>query len=220
MNYFPKSLAIGFMIIGLIMLSDISVSASTQSQTAGQNMAGGGNQNITAQENGISVPDSMVAGNQSSGGAAAPGYVQVKSSREVNASADQVLEYFMNIQDLPRFHPEFIKNVTILEQQANNITFKQEASFFGNNVSSINKLTKPPSNNAIIIETIDGSGKGSKFSLTWQETSPNNTQIILDGEFLFQSPPGRPLDDVIRMVAEKRLDEDVIHIEQLSSSAK
>ncbi|HJU95231.1 MAG TPA: SRPBCC family protein [Nitrososphaera sp.] len=220
MNYFPKSLAIGFMIIGLIMLSDISVSASTQSQTAGQNMAGGGNQNITAQENGISVPNSMVAGNQSSGGAAAPGYVQVKSSREVNASADQVLEYFMNIQDLPRFHPEFIKNVTILEQQANNITFKQEASFFGNNVSSINKLTKPPSNNAIIIETIDGSGKGSKFSLTWQETSPNNTQIILDGEFLFQSPPGRPLDDVIRMVAEKRLDEDVIHIEQLSSSAK
>jgi hypothetical protein len=27
-----------------------------------------------------------------------------------------------------------------------------------------------------------------------------------------------PLDDVIRQVAEKRLDEDVIHIEQLSSA--
>jgi hypothetical protein len=61
-------------------------------------------------------------------------------------------------------------------------------------------------------------GKGSKFSLTWQETSSNNTRITLDGEFVFQSPPGRPLDDVIRMVAEKRLDEDVIHKEQLSSS--
>jgi len=205
------------MIIGLIMLSDVSVSASAQNQTAGKNMAGGGNQNMTAQGTGQS--DGMVSGNQSSGGAAAPGYLQLRSNREVNASADQVLEYFMNIQDLPRFHPEFIRNVTILEQQANNITFKQEASFFGNNVSSINKLTKLPSNNAIIIETIDGSGKGSKFSLTWQETSPNNTYITLDGEFLFQSPPGRPLDDVIRMVAEKRLDEDVIHIEQLASSS-
>ncbi len=204
--------------MGLIMLSDVSVSASAQNQTTHENMVGGGNQNMTAHGTGES--NSMVAGNQSSGGAAAPGYLQLRSSREVNASADQVLEYFMNIQDLPRFHPEFIKNVTILEQQANNITFKQEASFFGNNVSSINKLTKPPSNNTIIIETIDGSGKGSKFSLTWQETSPNNTQITLDGEFLFQSPPDRPLDDVIRMVAEKRLDEDVIHIEQLSSSAK
>ena len=219
MNHIPTSLVIGFVIIGLIMLSDITISASTQNQTADENMAGGGNQNMTAQQKGTSVPNSMNSGNQSSGGAA-PGYVQVRSSREVNASADQTLEYFMNIQDLPRFHPEFIKNVTILEQQANNITFRQEASFFGNNISSINKLTKLPSNDTIIIETIDGSGKGSKFSLRWQETSPNNTHITLDGEFLFQSPPGRPLDDVIRMVAEKRLDEDVIHIEQLSTSAK
>jgi uncharacterized membrane protein len=208
------------MIIGLIMLSHISISASAQNQTAGENMVEGGNQNMTAQENGTGVQNSMVAGNQSSaGGAPAPGYIQVTSSREVNASADQVLEYLMNIQDLPRFHPEFIKNVTILEQQANNITFKQEASFFGNNVSAINRLTKLPSNDTIIIETIDGSGKGSKFSLTWQETSPNNTHITLDGEFVFQSPPGMPLDDVIRMVAEKRLDEDVVHIEQLSSSS-
>jgi uncharacterized membrane protein len=218
MNHFFKSLVIGFMIIGLIMLSERSISASAQNQTAGENMAGEGNQNMTAQ--GTGKLNSMVDGNQSSAGASAPGHVQVMSTREVNASADQVLEYFMNIQDLPRFHPEFIKNVTILEQQANNITFKQEASFFGNNVSSINKLTKLPSNDTIMIETIDGSGKGSKFSLTWQETSPNRTRITLNGEFVFQSPPGRPLDDVIRMTAEKRLDEDVIHIEQLSSPAK
>jgi uncharacterized membrane protein len=219
MNYFPKALVIGFMIIGLIMLSGISVSPSAQSQTADENMTEGANQNMTAQV--TTVPHSMVAGNQSSAGgaAAAPGHIQVTSSREVNASSDQVLEYLMNIQDLPRFHPEFIKNVTILEQQPNNITFRQEASFFGNNVSSVNRLTKLPSNDAIIIETIDGSGKGSKFSLTWQETSPNNTHITLDGEFLFQSPPGMPLDDIIRQVAEKRLDEDVTHIEQLSSSS-
>jgi uncharacterized membrane protein len=219
MNHFSKPLVIGFMIIGLIMLSHITISASAQNQTAGGRMTGGANQNMAAQENNTDVPNSMVAGNQSSDGAATPGYVQLTSSRQVNASANQVLEYLMNIQDLPRFHPEFIKNVTILQQQANNITFKQEASFFGNNVSSINRLTKLPSNDTIIIETIDGSGKGSKFSLRWQETSPNNTHITLDGEFVFQSPPGRPLDDIIRMVAEKRLDEDVIHIEQLSSSA-
>jgi uncharacterized membrane protein len=208
-------------ITGLIILSHISISASAQNQSAGENMVRGANQNMTAQQNRTSEPNSMVTGNQSSAGAATnPGYVQLTSSRQVNASADQVLEYFMNIQELPRFHPEFIKNVTILEQQANNIiTFKQEASFFGNNVSSVNRLTKLPSNDTIIIETIDGNGKGSKFSLTWQETSPNNTHIILDGEFLFQSPPGMPLDDVIRQVAEKRLDEDVIHIQQLSSAS-
>jgi uncharacterized membrane protein len=208
------------MIIDLIMLSHISISASAQNQTSAENMTGGGNQNMTAQQNGTTVSNNMVAGNQSSaGGAAAPGYVQLTSTREVNASADHVLEYFMNVQELPRFHPEFIKNVTILEQQPNNITFRQEASFFGNNVSAINRLIKIPSNDTIIIETIDGSGKGSKFSLRWQETSPNNTRITLDGEFLFQSPPGMPLDDVIRQVAEKRLDEDVVHIQHLSSAS-
>ena len=219
MNYFSKYLVIVFTIIGTIMLPDISISSSGQNQTADENMGGGGNQNMTAQQKGTGGPNSIVAGNQSSGGAGAPGYIQLTSSRQVNASADQVLEYLMNIQDLPRFHPEFIKNVTILERQANNITFKQEASFFGNNVNSINKLTRLPSNDTIIIETIDGSGKGSKFSLTWQETSPNITRITLNGEFVFQSPPGRPLDDIIRMVAEKRLDEDVNHIEQLSSAS-
>jgi uncharacterized membrane protein len=218
MNLFAKFLVIGFMIIGLIMLSDISVSALAQNQTARKNITGE-NRNMMAQEKETSALNSMVSQNESSGGAA-PGYIHVRSSREVNASADQTLEYFMNIQDLPRFHPEFIKNVTILEREANNITFKQEASFFGNNVSSINKLTKLPSNNEVIIETVNGSGKGSKFSLVWQETSPDITQITLDGEFVFQSPPGMPLDDIIRNVAEKRLDEDVIHIEQLSSSAK
>lgn len=212
MNHYSKSLSIWFTISTLITLSNVSGYVLAQSQTAGENMSGG-NQNIIAQEKGTSALNSMVAENQSLD------HVQVSSSREVNASADQTLEYFMNIQDLPRFHPEFIKNVTILEQQANNITFRQEASFFGNNVSSINKLTKLPSNNEIIIETINGSGKGSKFSLMWQETSQNNTRINLDGEFVFQSPPGRPLGDIIRNVAEKRLDEDVIHIEQLSSSA-
>ena len=96
MNHFLKFLVIGFMIIGLIMLSGISVSASAQNQTAGENLAGG-NQNMTAQA--TSEPNSMVAGNQSSaGGAADPGYVQLTSTRQVNASADQVLEYFMNIR--------------------------------------------------------------------------------------------------------------------------
>src|SRR5215203_792209 len=212
-----KSLVIGFMMICITSFSGLGVSAATQNQTTLGNMTAGG-QGITVLEEETSGLNKTLAGNESAG--VAPGYVQVRSSREVNATADQVLGYFMNIQDLPRFHPEFIKNITILEQQGNNITFKQEASFSSNNISSINKLAKLPSNNEVIIETINGSGKGSNFSLAWQEISPGTTHITLDGEFVFQSPPGRPLDDIIRNVAEKRLDEDVIHIGRLSLSAK
>ena len=218
MNDYLMSLVLGFMIIGFVTLYSLSVPTSTQNQSGGSNMTDR-NQNMMAQEDKTNTPNGMVSQNESSTGTT-PGYVHVRSSREVNATSDQVLGYFMNIQDLPRFHPEFIKNITILEQQGNNITFKQEASFSSNNISSINKLAKLPSNNEVIIETINGSGKGSNFSLAWQEISPGTTHITLDGEFVFQSPPGRPLDDIIRNVAEKRLDEDVIHIERLSLSAK
>ena len=89
MNYFSKSLVIVFTIIGIIMLPDISISASAQNQTADENMSVGANKNMTAQQNGSGGLNSMVAGNQSSaGGAVAPGYVQLTSSRQVNASAD------------------------------------------------------------------------------------------------------------------------------------
>ena len=44
MNRSLKSLVIGFKIIGLIMLSEISVSASAQNQTTGENMVVEGNQ--------------------------------------------------------------------------------------------------------------------------------------------------------------------------------
>jgi hypothetical protein len=66
LHHFLKPLVIGVLITGLIMLSDLSVSASAQNQTAGENMAGGANQNMTAQQNRTSEPNSMVTGNQSS----------------------------------------------------------------------------------------------------------------------------------------------------------
>jgi hypothetical protein len=37
----------------------------------------------------------------SAGNKAAPGYIQLISSRDVSASAEHVLKYSMNIQDLP-----------------------------------------------------------------------------------------------------------------------
>jgi hypothetical protein len=71
MNQYFKPLVIGFMIIGLISLSNLSVSAMAQNQTGGGNQtdnmtAGGGN--MTLQEEGTSGINMSVARNQSAGG--------------------------------------------------------------------------------------------------------------------------------------------------------
>ena len=75
MNQYFKPLVIGFMIIGLISLSSLSVSAVAQNQTGGNltdNMTAGGG-NMTLQEEGTSGINMSVARNQSvGGGGAAP----------------------------------------------------------------------------------------------------------------------------------------------------
>ena len=76
MNQYFKPLVIGFMIIGLISLSSLSVSAVAQNQTAAtkqyDNMTAGGG-NMTLQEEGTSGINMSVARNQSvGGGGAAP----------------------------------------------------------------------------------------------------------------------------------------------------
>jgi hypothetical protein len=71
MNQYFKPLIIGFMIIGLVSLSSLSVSAA-QNQTSGSsdNMTAGGG-NMTLQEEGTSGINMSVARNQSAGGGGA-----------------------------------------------------------------------------------------------------------------------------------------------------
>jgi hypothetical protein len=87
--------------------------------------------------------------------------VRIDLTKEVRSSVQHILEYFTNVEDLPHFHPEYIKNVRIIHRQGsnnnNNIEFEQEASFHGKKIKSLNRLTRHE--NSIKIETIDGNGK-------------------------------------------------------------
>ena len=46
--------------------------------------------------------------------------VRIDLTREVRASVQRVLDYFMNVEALPRFHPEYIKNVRIVNREGEN----------------------------------------------------------------------------------------------------
>jgi hypothetical protein len=55
----------------------------------------------------------------------------------------------MNVEELPRLHPEYIKNVRVIDKKtvSNNdndfsIEFEQEGSFHGKKIKSMNRLTK------------------------------------------------------------------------------
>lgn len=145
--------------------------------------------------------------------------VRIDLGREVRASVPRVLEYFMNVEELPRFHPEYIKNVKVIDKKTvgNNsdfrIEFEQEGSFHGKKIKSMNRLTKIVLENAIRIETIDGNGKGSLTTIRCKEIGPESTQIKLDGE-LHYGLLEKLLSRSIHSITEKTLEEDIKNIER------
>lgn len=145
--------------------------------------------------------------------------VRIDLGREVRASVSRVLEYFMNVEELPRFHPEYIKNVRVIDKKTvgNNsdfsIEFEQEGSFHGKKIKSMNRLTKMVLENAIRIETIDGNGKGSLTTIRCKEIGPESTQIKLDGE-LHYGLLEKLLSRSIHSITEKTLEEDIKNIER------
>lgn len=145
--------------------------------------------------------------------------IQIDLGREVRASVPRVLEYFMNVEELPRFHPEYIKNVRVIDKKTvgNNsdfsIEFEQEGSFHGKKIKSMNRLTKMVLENAIRIETIDGNGKGSLTTIRCKEIGPESTQIKLDGE-LHYGLLEKLLSRSIHSITEKTLEEDIKNIER------
>lgn len=141
--------------------------------------------------------------------------VRIDLTREVRASVQRVLDYFMNVEALPRFHPEYIKNVRIVNREGenNSIEFEQEGSFHGKKITSINRLTRLASESTIRIEIIDGNGKGSITTIRCQEISPGNTQIRLEGE-LHYGILEKILSRSIHGITEKTLEEDIQNLEQ------
>lgn len=143
--------------------------------------------------------------------------IRIDLTKEAKAPAQRVLEYFMNVEELPRFHPEYIKNARIINREgsgdsSNNIEFEQEGSFHGKKIKSVNRLTRLAEESAIKIETIDGNGKGSITIIKCQQVSPGNTQINLEGE-LHYGILEKLLSRSIHGITEKTLEEDIRNIE-------
>jgi hypothetical protein len=145
--------------------------------------------------------------------------VRIDLGREVRASIPGVLEYFMNVEELPHFHPEYIKNVRVIskkmvgENNNSTIEFEQEGSFHGKKIKSLNRLTKLPLENAIKIETIDGNGKGSLTTIRCVDIGSEKTQIKLDSE-LHYGLLEKLLSRSIHGITEKTLEEDIKNIER------
>lgn len=85
------------------------------------------------------------------------------------APISKAMEYYSHPENLPKVHPDFVKDVKILEQQGNMIKLEQHMEMMGRKLRAVNTMIRNDAAHKIEVNTIDGDGKGSKITIELKE---------------------------------------------------
>jgi uncharacterized membrane protein len=105
--------------------------------------------------------------------------VQIKVSETVNAPPEKVFGMVSDFEKAPQYS-NYWKSVKTVNRDGNSATYQTVAEAEGRKMTSVTKMVTHP-NDRIDAETIDGDGKGTKMSFTFQPVS-NGTQVTLQGD--------------------------------------
>src|SRR5208282_1706557 len=105
--------------------------------------------------------------------------VSITISESVNAPPEKVFSFVSDFEKAPQYS-KYWKSVLLLKREGNSATYKTEAEGEGRKIVSVTKITSTP-NERMETETVDGDGKGTKLTFSFQSI-PQGTQITLEGE--------------------------------------
>ncbi len=95
---------------------------------------------------------------------------------QTKAPLAKALDYFMHPENLPKVHPEFVKEVKILSSEGDTFTIEQHAQIMGKKLRAVNKMTLNRASNTFDIQTLEGDGKGSTISIALKSI-PTGTEL-------------------------------------------
>jgi hypothetical protein len=136
-------------------------------------------------------------------------------TRNTRASAQKVVDYFSHPENLPKVHSDFVKQVTIKNSQGDVINFEQQMELMKRKIVSQNRMTINRQENKIVVDTLEGDGKGSKVTMAMSELPGGaGTQIMYNAEMelgrlgMFAKGPAKS-------AMEKVADEDAKNLDAL-----
>src|SRR5271165_4486941 len=97
--------------------------------------------------------------------------------RQTKAPIPKVLDYFSHPENLPKVHSDFVKQVTIKGNSGDAIDFEQQMELMRRKIVSQNKMTINRQENKVVVDTLDGDGKGSKVMMAFKEIPGGGTEI-------------------------------------------
>jgi hypothetical protein len=98
-------------------------------------------------------------------------------TRQTKAPVPKVIEYFSHPENLSKVHPDFVKAITIKNATADNIDFEQQMELMRRKIVSTNKMTIDRAGNRVVVDTVEGDGKGSKVIMAMKELPTGGTEI-------------------------------------------
>jgi hypothetical protein len=85
--------------------------------------------------------------------------------KQTKAPVSKAMEYYSHPENLPKIHPDFVKDVKIISKDGNTIKLEQRMEMMGRKLRAVNTMVRNDAERRFEINTLEGDGKGSNGSL-------------------------------------------------------
>ena len=80
--------------------------------------------------------------------------------KQTKAPLSKAIDYYQHPENLPKIHPDFVKDVKIVSREGNTIMLEQQMEMMGRKLKASNKMTWNGAEHRSEIDTLAGEGKG------------------------------------------------------------
>ena len=105
-------------------------------------------------------------------------------SVQTKAPMSKAVEYYSHPENLPKVHPDFVKDVKIISKEGNTTKLEQQMEMMGRKLRSTNTMAWNDAEHKFEINTLEGDGKGSKITIALKEI-PSGTEMHYWAEMEF-----------------------------------
>lgn len=103
---------------------------------------------------------------------------------QTKAPISKAMEYYSHPENLPKVHPDFIKEVKIMSTEGNVTKLEQNMEMMGRKLRAVNTMTRNDVEHKFDVDTLEGDGKGSKIKIELKEI-PTGTEVHYWAEMEF-----------------------------------
>jgi hypothetical protein len=104
--------------------------------------------------------------------------------KQTKAPLSKAMDYYFHPENLPKFHPNFVKDVKIISTEGDTIKLEQQMEMMGRKLKAVNTMTRNTAEHKFEVNTLEGDGKGSKITIVLKEI-PTGTEMHYWAEMEF-----------------------------------